>query len=370
MNDGVDVNDGAPGIARAATHARVPPRGAGPTLEQVGAHAGVSRATVSRVVNGSPTVGPAIRVRVAASIAELGYQPNRIARSLATRRTDTFALVASEPDVRVFGDPFFSGIVRGVMQVMNGAGLQVVVMMAQYAADLDRVERYVRSGAVDGVLLISEHATVDPLPAAMVAAGIPLVIGGRPMDPELQVAYVDNDNVDGGRLAAAHLLAAGRRVIGTLSGPQDMCAGVDRLAGFTLGLGPAFDPALVEVGDFTQEGGEAAAERLLDRRPDLDGLFAASDLMAMGALKALRRVGRAVPADVALVGFDDIDVARYAVPPLTTVRQSTLRQGRTMARLLLSRVRPELLADDDDAVGVLDLDRIVLPVELVVRESA
>ena len=341
-----------------------------PSLEQVGARAGVSRATVSRVVNGSTTVAADLRERVERAVAEMGYQPNRAARTLVTRRTETFALVASEPDSRVFGDPFFSGIVRGVMTEMGAAEQQVVLMMAHSESDLHRVQRYVGSGAVDGVLLISEHSTVDPLPSAMLDAGIPLVIGGRPMNPDLRVPYVDNDNVGGARMAAEHLLAAGRTVIGTLSGPQDMCAGVDRLVGFQRGLGAAFDSARVEFGDFTLEGGEAAAERLLARTPDLDGLFAATDLMALGALKALRRAGRAVPGDVSLVGFDDIEVARSALPPLTTVRQSTHLQGRTMARLLLARTRPELMSCDDSIPDVHDVDRVVLPVELVVRESA
>ncbi len=341
-----------------------------PSLEQVGAQAGVSRATVSRVVNGSRTVAPKLRERVEHAIAELGYLPNQAARSLVTRRTDTFALVVSETDSRVFGDPFFGGIVRGVMLEMGAAELQVVLMMAHSASDMGRVERYVRSGAVDGVLLISEHSMVDPLPGALLAAGIPLVIGGRPMNPDLRVPYVDNDNVDGARLAAEHLVATGRKVIGTLSGPADMCAGVDRLAGFTLGLGRSFDPALVESADFTAEGGEAATERLLDRAPHLDGLFAANDLMALGALKALRRAGREVPGDVGVVGFDDIELAASAAPALTTVRQSTMLQGRTMARLLLARIRPDLATEDGHLPAVRHVDHLVLPVELLVRESA
>ncbi len=349
---------------------KVPAGPARPSLEQVGAYAGVSRATVSRVVNGSEKVAADIRTRVEQAIAELGYQPNQAARALVTRRTDTLALVASEPDVRVFGDPFFSGIVRGVTLELGAAGLQVVIMMAHSADDMDRVQRYVRSGAVDGVLLISEHSDVDPLPRAMAAAGIPLVIGGRPMDPDLIVPYVDNDNVGGGRIAAEYLLAAGRSVIGTLAGPQDMCGGVDRLEGFRLGLGSAFDPALVEFADFTQDGGEAAAVRLLERTPTLDGVFAASDLMALGALRACRRAGRKVPDDIALVGFDDNEVARSADPALTTVRQRTVLQGRTMARLLLARIRPDLGGGATDLPDVSHSDRIVLPVELVVRESA
>ena len=342
-----------------------------PSLEQVGEYAGVSRATVSRVVNGSPTVAADLRLRVEEAIVALGYQPNLAARSLVTRRTDTFALVASEPDVQVFRDPFFGDVVRGITLEMGAAGLQVVLMMAHSPDDLNRVERYIHSGAVDGVLLISEHSTADPLSTSILAAGIPLVIGGRPMDPNLGIPFVDNDNVDGSRMAAEYLLSAGRAVIGTLAGPQDMCVGVDRLTGYRQGLGSAFDESRIEYSDFSQEGGEAAATRLMDRFPDLDGLFAASDLMALGALKAFRRAGRRVPEDIALVGFDDIDVARSAAPPLTTVRQGTVLQGRTMARLLLAAVRPDLDTSATDGLPeVRGVDRVVLPVELVVRESA
>ncbi|NLI18892.1 MAG: LacI family transcriptional regulator [Actinomycetales bacterium] len=340
------------------------------SLEEVAAHAGVSRATVSRVVNGVETVAPELRAKVEESIHELGYQPNLAARTLVTRRTDTIALVASEPDIRVFGDPFFSGIVRGATIEVGAAGLQLVIMMAQSAEDMGRLGRYIRSGAVDGVLMISEHESVDPLPPALQEAGIPLVIGGRPMQPGVTVPYVDNDNVNGARMAAAHLRSLGRTAIGTVAGPQDMTAGLDRLEGFREGLGEAFDPELVEPGDFTQKGGEAATARLLRRAPHLDALFAASDLTALGALKALRDAGRRVPEDVALVGFDDIEVAAYTAPPLTTVRQRTLLQGRTMARLLLARIRPDLAVKSLDGIpDVRGVHHVVLPVELVVRES-
>ena len=179
----------------------------------------------------------------------------------ATVRSDTVALVASEPDVRVFGDPFFSAIVRGVSQELIGAGIQLTLMMAQSFPDLARIERYLRSAPIDGVLLISEHAGQDPLPAAMREAGVPIVIGGRPMPPTPAVPYVDNDNVGGGRLAADHLLAIGRRVIGTVTGPLDMSAGVDRLAGFSSVLGAALPPERVESADFTQAGAEEATQR-------------------------------------------------------------------------------------------------------------
>lgn len=342
-----------------------------PSLEEVAALAGVSRATVSRVVNGSPTVDTAMKERVDLAVRELGYQPNLSARALVRNRTDTLALVVSEPDVRVFGDPFFSGIIRGVTSEAGEAGLQVVILLAQSEEDHQRIVRYVRSGAADGVLLISEHADLDPLPRSVVDAGLPLVIGGRPHDDTLDVLFVDNDNVHGGRLAAARLREAGRLRIGTIAGPQDMTAGTDRLEGFRSELGDQFDPALVEHGEFTQSSGEVAADRLLARAPDLDAIFAASDLMALGAIAAVRRSGRRVPQDVAIVGFDDIEVAASASPPLTTVRQQTVLQGRAMVRLLLAHSHPDLHLEPTDALPPVDgLTHLLLPVELVVRESA
>ncbi|MHA6524114.1 LacI family DNA-binding transcriptional regulator [Tessaracoccus sp. G1721] len=342
-----------------------------PNLEQVAAAAGVSRATVSRVVNGVSTVDPELRERVERAIAEMRYVPNQAARTLATSRTDAVALVAAEPDPRVFGDPFFSAIVRGVSQELLEADVQLTLLMAQSYPDLDRIERYLRSAPLDGVLLISEHATYNPIPRAMHDAGLPLVIGGRPIEDGLGVAYVDNDNVGGGRIAAERLLERGCRRIATVAGPADMSAGIDRLRGFTDALGERFDAGLIERGDFTQSSGELATERLLSRAPDIDGIFAASDLMALGALRALRRAGRRVPDDVAVVGFDDIPLAAAAEPPLTTVRQDTVMQGRAMARMLLASVRPErALPMDDDLPEVRGLDRVVLPVTLIERDSA
>jgi DNA-binding LacI/PurR family transcriptional regulator len=351
--------------------APVPTTSGRPNLEQVAALAGVSRATVSRVVNGLSSVAPELRQKVELAVSELGYVPNRAARSLVTRRTDTIALVASEPDVRVFGDPFFADVVRGVSHEAMAAGLQMTLLMAQSHQDLERIERYLRSAPIDGVLLISEHAAHDPLPAALTRAGMPVVIGGRPLHPDVAIPYVDNDNVGGGRLAARHLLERGRAVVGTVAGPADMAAGIDRLAGFRAGAGRAFRTARVERGDFTTVGGQTATRRLLARVPDLDGLFVASDMMAVGALRALRLAGRRVPDDVAVVGFDDIVMATFTEPSLTTVRQRTVLQGRVMARMLLSRTDPGLALDADADVPSVDgLDHLVLPVTLVVRESS
>ena len=347
-----------------------PPDRDRPNLEQVAASAGVSRATVSRVVNGWTSVDPELRERVERAIVQLGYTPNAAARTLVTRRSDTIALVASEPDVRVFGDPFFGGIVRGVSQECMRAGLQMLLLMAQSFEDLERIEKYLRTAVVDGVLLISEHAENDPLPASLLRSGIPFVIGGRPLGPDPGARYVDNDNAGGAQLAGERLVGQGRTVIGSVAGPQDMAAGIDRLSGFRTALGRRFRARHVEPTDFTQQGGEHATNRLLERVPDLDGLFVASDLMAIGALRALARAGRTVPDDVAVVGFDDIEAAAFTEPALTTVRQETTLQGRAMVRMLLAQYRPDLVpAAEPGLPSLRQDDHLVLPVRLIVRDS-
>jgi DNA-binding LacI/PurR family transcriptional regulator len=342
-----------------------------PNLEQVARRAGVSRATVSRVVNGLATVDPDLRRRVEDAIGELGYVPNLAARSLVTRRTDTLALVVAEPDFRVFGDPFFSGIVRGVNLECQSAGLHMLLLMAQTSGDLGYIDAYLRTAPVDGVLLISEHAQDDPWPRSFARHGMPFVMGGRPVVDDPDVLYVDNDNVGGARSAAERLLDRGATRIGTVAGPRDMSAGVDRLTGFRAALGRRYRASRVEHSDFTMGGGEAATRRLLERCPDLDGLFVASDLMALGALRALADAGRRVPDDVAIVGFDDVEAAAMATPPLTTVRQETVLQGRAMVRLFLAHHRPGARRAAADGIPEITPDQrsVLLPVQLVERSS-
>ncbi len=331
-----------------------------PTLEEVAAYAQVSRATVSRVVNGSPRVSPQARVAVERAVERLGYVANSAARSLVTQRTDSVALVVSEPDIRVFADPFFGGIVRGASQELTVAGKQLVLIMAQSEGDRSRVERYVGGGHVDAVVLLSLHGA-DPLPAAFARAGVPTVIGGRPLTGA-DLPYVDMDNRGGARDAVDYLLDHGRTQVATIAGPQDMCAGVDRLAGYRDALGPRRSRrSLIGYGTFTQDSGEQTMTELLERDPRLDAVFAASDLMAVGALRALRRAGRRVPDDVAVVGFDDLDLATMTEPALTTVRQPTVEMGRQLASLVLA------LAEPPHAPRARGL---ILPTELVIRQSA
>lgn len=333
------------------------------TLEDVAAATGVSRATVSRVVNGSFTVDAATARRVRAAIEKLDYVPNQAARTLMTHRTNTVALVAAETEDRVFGDPFFASIIRGISQRLAGSGWWMTIVMAHGDAEAADAARYLTGGHTDGALFVSEHGDHD-MARRLNDAGIPVVLGGRPLDPSFRASYVDQDNVGGAQLAAQHLSRSGRSRIATIAGPQDMSAGVDRLIGFQRGLASAFDARLVEAGDFTSHSGASAMAALLEREPAIDGVFAASDLMALGALQALHRAGRRVPEDVAVIGYDDILLASQSSPPLSTVRQDTVEQGRRMADLLLRRITRSTPASPEDHEGV------ILPVSLVLRESA
>lgn len=333
-----------------------------PTLEEVAARAGVSRATASRVINGSPKVSEPARTAVQQAVTELGYAPNRAARQLVTRRTDSIGLVVSEPETRVFSEPFFSGALRGVSDALNSTDMHLVLLMAQSDTHRSRLERYVRNRHVDGVILMSLHGA-DPLPQALTRIGMPVVLFGRPPVAADEVSWLDADNLGGAKSAVDHLVSVGRKVIATITGPQDMCVGVDRLAGWQASLeahGMPHDESLVGFGDFTESGGMRVAQELLDRRPDIDAIFAASDLTATGALHTLRSLGRSVPGDVAVVGFDDSPLSAYTDPPLTTVRQPVEEMARQMTEMLLTQI----------ATGDQSRRHIVVDTELIVRSSA
>jgi DNA-binding LacI/PurR family transcriptional regulator len=322
-----------------------PPRP--PTLDEVAVAAGVSRATVSRVINDVPTVDPRMRAAVERAIQETGYVPNLAARSLVTGRTGSVALVISEPPDhpeyaatflnRVFTDPYFGRLTAGAQEVLRPEGIHLVIIPADPPAH-DQVLRYLRQGHVDGVLLISSHAA-DPFPGQLATMGVAAVLSARPGRP-VPLSYVDVDQPAGARLAADHLVARGRRRLGTIAGPQDMPAGQDRLSAFRDALAKQGLPAPPVVeGDFTRASGEAAARTLLEKHPELDGLFVANDLMAEGAVRALVESGRLVPDEVAVVGFDDSSAALESRPQLTTIRQPVEEMAGEMARLLLARLR-------------------------------
>jgi len=309
------------------------------TLEEVAQAAGVSRATASRVLTSDPRVSPDARRAVERAVSRLGYVPNQAGRALATGRSDAVALVVFEPTTLLFGDPFFPRLIRGLGDVLNSRDVQLVLLAPQSAPDAARVERYVAAGHVDGALLVSLPSS-HPLPGRLASRGIPVVIGGRPTEAD-KYSHVDVDNVAGAAHAVAHLVAGGRRTIATVTGRQDVPAGQDRLRGYREGLreaGLPEDDGLVETGDFTREGGARALRFLLIKRPRLDAVFVASDLMAAGVMQALAEAGRRIPEDVAVVGYDDDPMAAVLQPPLTSVRQPIEEMGREMARLLMDSI--------------------------------
>lgn len=346
-------------------------RGTRPTLEAVAAHAGVSRATVSRVVNGGAGVRAEVREMVRHSVEELGYVPNVAARTLVTRRTGAVAVVIAEPESRVFADPFFARLLRGISRELTEHDTQLLLMMLERQKDYARIGQYLSTGHVDGALMFSLHGD-DPLTGMARQTGLPAVFGGRPGRPyapdEKEPLYVDADNRGGARQAVAHLQERGRRTIAVINGPLDQTSALDRLHGYCDALGISLDeadPSLAAQGDFTTESGELAMARLLDVSPGLDAVFAGNDLMASGALRTLRARGRSVPGDVAVAGFEDLEPAAWAEPPLTTVRQDVEGMGRMMAELLLRRI--EL---GEESAGAAPPVPVVTPATLVVRDSS
>jgi DNA-binding LacI/PurR family transcriptional regulator len=331
-----------------------------PTLDAVAARAGVSRATASRVVNGSATVAPAVRLAVQRAIEELGYTPNLAARALASRRSDTATVVIAEPPAEAFACPILGELIDGARRELRRSswGLRVVVT-APSEPDFRSYQAQLTGGHEDGVILLSLRRG-NPLPGALARAGVPAVTFGRVPDPTPALPYVDSANRDGAEQAVRWLLGLGRTRIATIAGPRDMPSGVERLDGYRAALGDRFRPSLVEPGDYREPTGERAMAALLAREPDLDAVFVANDFMAFGALRALHAAGRTVPDDVALVGFDDVDRCDRAEPALTTIRQPIAQIGRELVRLLRARWEGTAAAAGP----------VILPTELVVRQSA
>lgn len=330
-----------------------------PTIHDVAREAGVSRGTVSRVLNGGHHVSPAARDAVQTAIRKTGYVVNRHARSLITGRSDSVGFLLTEPQERLFEDPNFNVLLSGCTHALAAHDVPLLLMIASTDAERRRIARYITAGHVDGVLLVSSHSG-DPLATQLRETGLPLVACGKPIGQGTRVSYVAADDRDGAREMVRHLLSLGRRRIATVTGPLDTPGGVERLAGYREVLAEAgveADDRLVAVGDYSRASGDAAGEQLLARAPDLDAVFVASDLMAQGVLAALQRAGRGVPADVAVGGFDDSPAALATQPQLTTIRQPWDRISTEMVRVLLAQI-----GGDDPAA-------VILPTELIRRAS-
>ncbi|MBS3784927.1 MAG: LacI family DNA-binding transcriptional regulator [Anaerolineae bacterium] len=328
------------------------------TLEEVAELAGVSRSTVSRVVNDSPHVREATREKVWKAVNASGYQPHAAARSLVTNRTRIIGLLIPEAVTTLFSDPFFLMLIQGIAGACNHHHYHLMLSVFSDREDgEDPYRRVVGSGYLDGVVIASTTLD-DPLIPRLLQDRIPFVSVGR--YPDHQVSYVDVDNIGGARKAVDHLVDAGRQRVATITGPQRMIAGWDRLTGYREALAShelPGDDSLVAEGDFTEEGGRVAMQRLLPHNPD--AVFVASDTMALGALRALHETGVRVPEDIAMVGFDDMPYAATATPPLTTLRQPIQRIGSLALEALLDTVEN----------GLDPVRRTIVPTELVVRAS-
>ncbi|GAA3914695.1 substrate-binding domain-containing protein [Microbacterium invictum] len=328
-----------------------------PTIRDVAAVAGVSHGTVSRVINGGHWVSPEARAAVDQAIRTTGYTVSHAARSLATGRANSVAFLLTEPQHLLFNDPTFALLLRGATEALAQRSMTLVLLVADAPVERANVESYVRAGHVDGVLLISSHES-NPLLASLIAAGIPTVCTGVPLGDRAHVPTVSVDEEQSAREMTRYLIGRGYQRIAVITGPDDTPGGRHRLVGFREEMGDRFDPDLVEQDVYSSEAGAAAMTSLLERADDIDAVFAASDVMAVGAISALRRAGKRVPEDVAVAGFDDSGLAETTDPPLTTMRQPWSQISTMMVEMLL------------DVINGIPRESAVLPTTLVVRESA
>ncbi len=328
------------------------------TLEDIARISGFSRSTISRVINGDPAVSEDTRKRIIEVIGEQNYQPNLAARALAAGHTSVIGLVIPTSVRQLFTDPYFPILLQGISSGCNAKDYSVMLWLSEPEYERRTISKILYNGLVDGVI-VSSMCSDDPILKALEESRFPFITIGRHPSNE-SIHSIDVDNRDGARQAVLHLLRLGRKRIGAISGPMNMIPGIDRYNGYVDALREHGIPArteLVAEADFTDTGGYYAARQLLDAHPD--AIFAASDDMAHGALRALYEANLRVPQDVALVGFDDIPFARMTRPTLTTVRQPIYGLGLQAAQVLI-----EIIENPPDVPH-----HIILPTELVVRES-
>jgi LacI family transcriptional regulator len=334
---------------------------AGLTLEDIARQVGVSRSTVSRVVNGHPNVREDVRKRVLEVIEDTGYHPNAAARTLASQRSQMIGLVLPRTVDSFFTDPYFPQFTQGIAQACNQSDYTLGLFLAGTREDEEKLfPRVSRRGFLDGVLVQSGHGHIgERLTERLIQFDMPMVIVGRPAEPN-GVSFIDVDNAEAAYSAVSHLSRLGYQRIATITGPATSTVGIDRKQGYLRALaerGRALEDRLVTEGDFTEAGGYFAMQRLLPASPD--AVFAASDIMAIGAMRAIREARLRIPDDIAVVGFDDIPLAALSDPQLTTVRQHVYQFGISAVELLTDLIEN----------GLTPRRRVIMATELVIRES-
>jgi LacI family transcriptional regulator, galactose operon repressor len=328
------------------------------TLNDIAQMSGVSRSTVSRVINGNPNVNEQTRKKVLDLIQKIGFQPNLAARGLAVGRTRVIGLVIPTALTAIFSDPYFPLVIQGLATACNTHGYAVMLWLAEEEYERKTISQVLYNGLIDGVI-VSSMLIDDPLIERLSESQRPFItIGRHPTNDRLN--FVDVDNRAGAYQGVSYILHTGRKRIAMITGPRNMIAGLDRHLGYEDALrerGLHLQPELVVEGNFSDISGYLAMKQLLPQCPD--AVFVASDVMAFAAMRAIQEAGLCIPEDIAVVGFDDIPTAATSKPPLTTVRQPIQRTGRVAAEMLIERIeRPETQSC-----------RIVLPTELVIRSS-
>ncbi|MBT8240177.1 MAG: LacI family transcriptional regulator [Acidimicrobiia bacterium] len=327
-------------------------------LEEIGRLAGVSRSTVSRVVNGETNVSDAAKQRVESVIAETGYRPHAAARSLASNRTGLMGLVIPNDAASLFVDPYFGQLILGATGAANSIETTMALFLFEDESEQESViPRVIGSGMVDGVVVTASaigHTVAEDLGRA----NLPFVLVGRPHDPNVGYS-VDVDNRGGARQAAHHLAVLGRTRPSLIAPPSNTTAGIDRRIGFLEGLSEnGLDiGARTAEGEWTELSGQAAMESLLDLEPD--SVFVGSDRMAVGALRAIQEAGLRCPDDIAVVAFDGLIPADQTSPRLTSVAQPVAELGRAAVLMLKS------IIDNPETAP----QRVVFNPTLLVRES-
>lgn len=329
------------------------------TLEDIAKKAGVSRSTVSRVVNDHPNVREDVRKRVQEVIQDTGYQPHAAARSLASQHSWMLGLVLPRNVSSFFTDPYFPRLTQGIAQSCNQFNYTLGLFLISTKDDEEKIyPRVSRKGLLDGVLLQSDQLG-DKLMEQLIHSNIPLVIIGRPFYNK-DVSYIDVDNANAAFIATSHLIRLGYRRIGTITGMPTRTVSIDRKEGYIKALverGKDIDVNLIVEGDFTEVGGYYAMQQMLPHKPD--AVFAASDMMAIGGMRAVREAGLRVPQDVAFVGFDDLPLTTMPEPRLTTMRQPVYQFGIKSVEILLD------LIDN----GIKPPRRVIMETELIIRDS-
>ncbi len=301
------------------------------TLDMVALAAGVSPSTVSRILNGTAVVSDDKRQAVDQAIATLGFVPNPVARGLAGGRTLSVGVVTQAID-----SPFYGGALRGIEDELSGAGYSPLFVSGHWNATHEaRCIDVLRSRRVDGIIVLTGRLSDAAL--TTLASSLPVVVTGRSLKAP-GLASLSFDNFEGGRLATHHLLSLGHERIAFITGDQRHPDAKERLRGYRAALqaaGITPDPALVVPGQYTEDSGRLAVERLLDSRAAFTAIFAANDQMAFGAALGLHRRRLRVPQDVSLVGFDDVGGALFTIPPLSTVHHPVVELGQIAAKAML-----------------------------------